>query len=468
MTRTPLGHRRPRRVRRALPARPASGVATLTIVMLLFFVMAMVAAYANRNLIYEQRVSVNNYRATTATSAADAGIDWAVAMLSGGRLDATCQPSVNVADSDFRSRYFQTQADGSYNHFTWVDPADPVAPRPRTVACVMTDAPVGPGSAWQCSCPIDARPTLPFVQGPAPVFRLEFIGMPGSPGRVVVRARGCSSMGYSTTIEADPNQATACQSAYGSVRPWVDAVTDLQITLGLARALPIPPVAALTVGDTITMAGANLLTVSNPDARTGVTLHTGRPIVAATPPALIGPAGSRGAGSTSLDDPELLLRSAPPAGRLDLFQTLFGMDAGTYSRQPSSVMVNCPLGCTSASIAGAVANNPGRVIWVAGDINLNDAGALGTAAVPVMLVATGDVRVSAVVTVNGFVFSGRDIQWAATAAGSTIIGSVVATRNFQGDAPVTIAYDADIMQRISLGYGSFVRVPGSWQNTTLQ
>ena len=33
-------------------------------------IMAMVAAYTNRNLIYEQRVSVNNYRATAAMSAA--------------------------------------------------------------------------------------------------------------------------------------------------------------------------------------------------------------------------------------------------------------------------------------------------------------------------------------------------------------------------------------------------------------
>ena len=63
----------------------ARGVATLTMVMILFFVMAMVAAYANRNLIYEQRTSINFYREAASMSAAEAGVDWAMAMPSGGR-----------------------------------------------------------------------------------------------------------------------------------------------------------------------------------------------------------------------------------------------------------------------------------------------------------------------------------------------------------------------------------------------
>ena len=38
------------------------GLAALTVVMILFFVMAMVAAYTNRNLIFEQRIATNSYR----------------------------------------------------------------------------------------------------------------------------------------------------------------------------------------------------------------------------------------------------------------------------------------------------------------------------------------------------------------------------------------------------------------------
>ena len=97
----PFSARESQRTRwRAVPIR---GVATLTLVMVLFFILAMVAAYANRNLIFEQRVSINNLRTTAAASAAEGGIDWAIAMLNGGRIDASCEPDAASATT-FRSR----------------------------------------------------------------------------------------------------------------------------------------------------------------------------------------------------------------------------------------------------------------------------------------------------------------------------------------------------------------------------
>ncbi len=69
---------------------PGRGVAALTVVMVLFFVMALVAAYTNRNLVFEQRISANSYRATRALEAADAGVEWTLAMLNGGRATANC------------------------------------------------------------------------------------------------------------------------------------------------------------------------------------------------------------------------------------------------------------------------------------------------------------------------------------------------------------------------------------------
>ena len=52
--------------------------------MLLFFIISLVAAYAGRNLIFEQKTSANQYRATQAFEAAEAGLEWALAMLNGG------------------------------------------------------------------------------------------------------------------------------------------------------------------------------------------------------------------------------------------------------------------------------------------------------------------------------------------------------------------------------------------------
>ena len=71
--------------RRRTPPRHAHGAAALIVVMMLFFVISMVAAYASRNLIFEQKTSANQYRATQAFEAAEAGLEWAAAMLNGAR-----------------------------------------------------------------------------------------------------------------------------------------------------------------------------------------------------------------------------------------------------------------------------------------------------------------------------------------------------------------------------------------------
>ena len=63
------------------------GAATLVVVMVLFFIISMVAAYTSRNMIFEQRTGANLYRATQSFEAAEAGMNWALMMLNRGRID---------------------------------------------------------------------------------------------------------------------------------------------------------------------------------------------------------------------------------------------------------------------------------------------------------------------------------------------------------------------------------------------
>ncbi len=439
------------------------GVATLTLVMVLFFIMAMVAAYTNRNLIFEQRISINNVRTTSAMTAAEGGVDWAIAMLNGGRIDTSCLPDPTSAVT-FRTRYLQIQANGSYVHPTWT-PALGVL-LPVFTACVMTTAP------WTCRCPITGRPDFAPLAEAAPVFRVEIESalMPGGalrPGAVVVKSQGCSNF---VSISSDPNYDdgvyTSCHKNWGSRRPRVDGVANVQVTLGLAKALPVPPVAALTAGDTISMTAGNRLTVSNPSAQAGITIHSGNALGAGTDALLLGPqAGAIDTGRTG--DAKLLSLVTPAVGEPGMFESLFGMDQATYSRQPAAVVVDCTVPCTGASIVAPMANNPGRILWIAGNINLDQAMVLGTAGQPVLLVASGDIAISAVVTVNGFVYA-RDINWNAGASGSRINGAAMAGRNFTGLSAAVVAYDANILRTINLGYGSFVKVPGSWHSTGIQ
>lgn len=461
-----------RACRAAQGALAQRGVATLTVVMVLFFVMAMVSAYANRNLIFEQRVSSNNYRATTALAAAEAGIDWGIAMLNGGRITSSCTyPPAGAGDLSFRDRYLQLQVDGGYLVNKWGVPLPVNEYRP---SCVMTTA------GWSCNCPAGSHTSLPNLTTEAPVFRVRMLpgdGAVAAPvgvrGLVTIQSRGCSNIGNDTSAAGFPDVSTACHRSFGLTLPDVDGFADLEVRVGLLRAMPLPPVAALTVGNTLTMAGANELKVSNVDPSTGVTVHAGSAINAANV-MVMGPPGST-ADTRVGTDAVLLAQSVAsqqvplpdPTVTANLFQSLFGMDAATFSRQPAAVFVDCAGGCTSASITTLLANNPGRLFWVNGNIDLDTATAgvpLGTPTQPLMLIASGDITLSANVVVNGFLY-GRDITWQAGAGGSVVRGAVVASRNFQGNGAVAVAYDSTLLQRISLSYGSFVRVPGSWRPT---
>ena len=52
------------------PIRQQRGIAALVVVMVLFFIISLVAAYTGRNLIFEQRTSTNQYRRANGDTAA--------------------------------------------------------------------------------------------------------------------------------------------------------------------------------------------------------------------------------------------------------------------------------------------------------------------------------------------------------------------------------------------------------------
>ena len=110
-------------------SQPGRGLAALTVVMIIFFVMAMVAAYTNRNLVFEQRISTNSYKSARAVDAAEAAVDWTLSMLNGGVLTDNCTaPSAAAlaanpsAFSDFRRRYLRIQPDTTSREGRWDTP----------------------------------------------------------------------------------------------------------------------------------------------------------------------------------------------------------------------------------------------------------------------------------------------------------------------------------------------------------
>lgn len=430
----------------ATASRRPRGVAALTVVMVLFFVMAMVAAYTNRNLIFEQRIATNSYRANRALEAADAGVEWTVAMLNGGRIDANCAPSTNVADTDFRRRYHtdappNVNGEGGYD-VVWGNVSnDRVYP-----ACVNR---VG---VLSCICPTMGAATPAFGgvgDGLGSAFRIEFL-RPGNavrPGAIEFAARGCASVGEG---------ASACTAQTHTTLPNVDGLSGALTTVGLVRALPVPPIAALTAGSTITAAA---LRAVNSDPATGLAVHAGAAI---EPPAAnvvyVGPAGSSA-------DPRLQNDPALSALRVEAndgwFRKMFGMDPTTYQRQPAVIRVDCTANCNLAALTATLDGFPRNPIWVTGNLDIDTATDIGSAADPVMLIVTGQLTVSGNARITGFVHA-NSIVWAATAANAEVRGAMVATTTFNAAGLATLAYDRPLLDLISLRYGSFVRTPGSW------
>lgn len=409
------------------------GAAALLVVVVLFFILAMVTAYAGRSMIFEQRTSINNQRAAQAFEAAESGLDFAIGLLGGGRVDAACASTTDVSFDTFRQRHLTQDASGNYS-----TPGAQANLRPTCM--LLTDG-------ARCSCPTAGAPELIVpVGGLAPTFQVHFESGIGQPGVVRAVSRGCSSIGSECYAAAAPTKA--------------DAVAEVSVLLGLNSALATPPSAALTVRNGLN-ANGDALVVVNADVPTrGVTIDAGGAIVNDGSLRLSSVPGTPGSASVLANDPSLT-----ELGSADrMFVSVFGMDRGTYRSQPAAVQVVCSGDCAT-QIATAISQNPGRVIWVQGPATIDSAQVWGTTAQPVMLLLQGNLTVSANLQLFGVMYLQGDTTTWTTSAGSTLIqGAVVAEGDLSVQGAPTIVFNPDVLRTINLTQGSLVRIPGSWRD----
>jgi PilX N-terminal len=424
--------------------RPQRGAAALIVVMLLFFIISMVAAYASRNLIFEQKTSANQLRATQAFEAADAGLEWAVAMLNGGRIDADCAASTDVANNTFRARYLTIELggagplpDGSFKPRPWVDAGVEVPLRP---GCVRTDA------GWACSCPDGGNPVLaaPVGTGSYPAFRLQF-ELVGQPGAVRVLSTGCTRL--------DETCLNAGQGTAG------EAAATVSVVVAISSALATPPSAALTVRGNLDVGGAAIRLRNTDPSTNGITASVGG--TATAPNALLTTVpGSPAEASIVASDASLSTLTTQ-----QMFTSLFRMAKETYKQQPGAVHLDDCASACSAKLLASVQANPGRIHWIDGDMTLDANVVLGSATEPVLIVSTGSINLDAAsVQVYGLLYS-QAATWSNAGLGAvTVRGAAVAEGNYSGNGIPIIEYDPAILKLLSLSTGALVRVPGSWRD----
>jgi PilX N-terminal len=409
------------------------GAAALIVVVVLFFILALVTAYTGRNLVFEQRISANNLRATQAFEAAEAGLEFAVAALGAGRVDPTCAATADTAQASFRQRHTTQDANGNF-----IDAGGQAGLRP---ACMV----LGDGTL-SCSCPAAALPDLVLPVGPVPTFQLRFETGIAQPGVVRVVSRGCSSVG------------TQC---YAAAPGPADAEAEVSVLLGLNSALATPPGAALTARGSVDLGGGPV-TLSNSDvASGGVTIDAGGGVVNDGAVRLFSVAGTPGSASVQANDPSL---SELDANRM--FVSLFGMDKTTYRTQPAVVRLACNGNCAQ-TIADAVSANPGRVVWVDGDVTFDTTQVLGSAAQPVVLIVHGNLSATANLQLHGLLYLHTDAgatNWTTAAGTTSVHGAVIAEGSLGFVGTPTITFDPVVLRTINLTQGSLVRIPGSWRD----
>lgn len=444
------------------------GAATLVVVMVLFFVISMVAAYTSRNMIFEQRTGANMYRATQSFEAAEAGMNWALMQLNGGRIDSECRTSTNIANDSFRQRYLTVDAGSGVISPRWLTPPVPPATvgTPLAPTCVFDSA----TGSWRCSCPVNSAPSLTAPTGSevAPAFRVRFSrpvlsgGADPEAGLVRIDVVGC------TRLDDDCLDASGASLA-NEGRTVLGAVFMLS---GRATAYPQ---AALSARGDVTASGLNVINAVS--AGSGITVHASGIIDVGTPSAprlfLTTSAGNALGGSTLDGDAALNLPTIPASGSLPAITTAERFFAATFLltpqrwvQMPGVVTVTCPVGgCPAATVRTAIANNPGRPLWLTGDLLVDSAGDIGSAPEPVVLVISGNLVFSSPgVTVHGLVMIRTSWNTAASTQAGTIRGAVIVDGGVTGASNLVIQYDSNVMSALRRSSGTYFRVAGSWRD----
>ncbi|MDN3920557.1 pilus assembly PilX family protein [Roseateles violae] len=418
------------------------GAATLVIVMVLFFIMAMMAAYANRNLIFEQRIASNYYRSGVGLEAAEAGSEWALGMLNGLNINAACTGSGNPTSS-FRERYLGMDS-GSRT-------LSPLVASATSASCVRIAAAQDAQGGWTCQCPAGgwaAANVAPAAQM-QPSFHISFEPA-ARPGVVRLISHGCTG-----------SQSDVCQTQQGAANAQLLGGATVRVEAALISALKMPPAMPLVVKQTITD-GTGALGLHNSDPRSsGLLLQTGGSVADLSTDRLDSLPGTPGQQALLGDDQQFRDQASDL-----MFAQYFGMPPAQYKSQPAMRSIPCTEGSDCSTALLAAFNQGMRMIWVDGPLTLSSNVTLGSAALPLsplVIVANGPVTITGPLILNGLLYVRGNLDWSNTSGHPALVnGAVIAEGNLLAAGRVDMRYHAGIMDALRNATGSFVRVPGSW------
>lgn len=436
----------PRRLLRH-PARRLQqrGAATLVVVMVLFLVMALLAGYANRSLVFEQRIANGYYRASVAQEMSEGGVDWTVAMLNGTAVDGSCAP-VATGGTRFVDMYLNVSA------------ADRSAQRLITKGGALAADCARTGNALVCRCPAANARTAqaPTVVNGAfvPTFGVQ-LATDTAPryGNFLVNSQACSD-----------GSIDVCRSGTDVRSKNTLSISEQVGGVAFIAAVPTSPSSPLTVRGTLTTTGSGGLGLHNSDptasgslvlaggALTGTLLDNRMDTLPGTPASM----------SQTFNDSRLSGMNAAT-----FFQSYMGMTASRYANHPAARVVTCPAAgdCGPALLAAYDAGQ--RILLVNGPLEISSNVVIGTVARPVVILANGAVVLNGPFQLTGLLGALGNLDWVNTGGlTSQITGMVLVQDNMTADGAMDIVYRQDVADQLRNRVGSYARVSGGLFHST--
>ncbi|MBB5204190.1 hypothetical protein HNQ51_001483 [Inhella inkyongensis] len=403
------------------------GAATLVVVMVLFFVMALVAAYANRNLIVEQRIGANYQDAVLANEVAERGVNTFINLLNAPNINETCQIAAAGANTA-RDRYLRFESTGEIRFRAPIDT--------DIIHCNQS------GGSWNCQCPLNFTPVgVAAGSQRTTSARLQLNDGFGD-GMLQLWAMGC--------VQSSANCKDTLSSSDADLGFY--AQMKKRVRLQMVPALKSRPSSAAVATGSIDL-GAGMVAVNDHAQTGGVALQAGGAVLG-TRDKVQGPTGTPPA--VALQANQTALQGIDAEG---LFKRYFGMSPAQFQRQPVVETLKCPAQCATQLSLRAAAGV--RVFWFEGDLTLDEDVTLGSVSRPILLVVKGKLSVQGGLRLHGMVFSFDNAQWLnASGSPSWLDGSLVVAGNLGSGSGVTMRHDAAAMESLMLSAGTFVRAPG--------
>lgn len=434
------------------------GAVSIVVALILLFGMTLVAFFAGRSLLFEQRTSANQVRSTKAFEAADAGIEWAIARLNDVRLmsasNSDCVPTGSSGTS-FRERYVPSSFPAGASVATF----NPTTAQP---GCTIA------AGGLNCSCPTSSSGTA-NLNGTAPTFTVTFDrnGI-ADPESIRITSYGCTSAG------------TQCIPGATSNADGFSKVTIIAKVRPIVRAAPA---AALTTGGWAQVCGSfniqNTDTGSNGNlVNSGGTIQLGTDYGSRPSGAPNGCGGNvqinsaNGIGLTTIPGTpyqNTLVSSDSSLSSISnssdaMFAAFFGATLERYKAEPTTYVITGSNAASNAAELVTAYNGGRRSFWVDGPLQFSGNYSLGTVERPVMIASSQDMTFNGNGDIIGMVYS-DSADWNANGSGNANVrGAVISRVNYTNNGNGSIIYDADVLKNMRDDSGVLVRLPGSWRD----